>query len=446
METVVELAAAFDSGRLTSRAVVEQALARIADLSGEGGRAFIRVHAQAARTSADAMDALRSVGRAPSCYAGIPFSVKDLADIAGEVTKAGSIALADSPAATAHAPSVARLLAAGFVLIGRTNMTEFAFTGLGINPHHGTPACPWERATTRRIPGGSTSGGAVSIADGMAAVALGTDTGGSCRVPAAFCGVVGYKPTARRVPIEGIIPLAPSLDSVGPLGASVACCAIADAVMAGEPPVPPVPADLGGLHLLVPDNYVLDGMAAPVSQAFDSALARLSAAGVRLTHGRLAPFSELPRVNAAGGFASAEAYAWHRKLLSEKGALYDPRIRARIERGLVQSAADYIDLHRARATLRPRLDAETAQYDAVVMPSVVILPPPIAQLEADEAAYNRLNLLVLRNTALANFFDRCAISLPISRAPPVGLTLMGETMGDTHLFAVAAAVERVLAD
>lgn len=444
MKTLAALAADLDAGRTTARALTEAALDRIADPAGEGARAFIRVHADSARRAAEAQDTLRRAGRAPSPFAGIPLAVKDLADIAGETTAAGSRALAEAPPAAHHAPAFARLLAAGMVVVGRANMTEFAFSGLGINPHYGTPAAPWDR-TARRIPGGSSSGSAVAVADGMAALGLGTDTGGSCRVPAAFCGITGYKPTARRVPLDGIVPLAPSLDSVGPLARSVACCAVADALLSGGAPAVPPAAEVAGLRLLLPETLVLDGMDAAVADAFDAALRRLSAAGARIVRIPLAPFGELPRVNAAGGFASAEAYAWHRPLLAERAALYDPRIRARIERGRLQSAADYIDLQAARARLRARLDAATSGHDAVVMPTVPILPPPIAALEADEAEYNRINLLALRNTALANFFDRCAISLPVSQAPPVGLMLMGETMGDARLFAIAAAIERCLA-
>ena len=245
MRTIEQHAQALADGSTTSRALVEQCLARIADPHGEGARAFIKVHAEQARAMADAMDTLRRVGREPSRYAGIPVSLKDLFDIAGEPTPAGSRVLADAPPATAHAPVVQRMLAAGFVPVGRTNMTEFAFSGLGINPHYGTPRSPWDRAAGR-IPGGSSSGTAVSVSDGMAIAGLGTDTGGSCRIPAAFCGIVGYKPTARRVPITGVLPLAPSFDSVGPLAPSVACCAVIDAVLAGETPALPVPASLNG--------------------------------------------------------------------------------------------------------------------------------------------------------------------------------------------------------
>src|SRR5580700_1931374 len=266
MHTIEQHAQALAQRTTTSRALVDESLARIADPAGEGARAFTKVHANAARTMADAMDALRHAGRAPSRYAGIPVALKDLFDIEGEPTPAGSRALADAPAATANAPVVQRMLASGFIPVGRTNMTEFAFSGLGINPHYGTPASPWDRPS-KRIPGGSSSGAAVSISDGMAFGALGTDTGGSCRVPAAMCGVVGYKPTARRVPIDGVLPLAPSLDSVGPLAPSVACCTIIDAILAGEPPVPPVPAALAGLRLAIPANFGRDGMDTHVAAA-----------------------------------------------------------------------------------------------------------------------------------------------------------------------------------
>ncbi|MEO9189582.1 MAG: amidase, partial [Acetobacteraceae bacterium] len=339
----------------------------------------------------------------------------------------------------------ARLLAAGFIPVGRTNMVEFAFSGLGINPHYGTPRSPWDRKAGR-IPGGSSSGAGVSIADGMALAAIGTDTGGSCRIPAAYCGVVGYKPTARRIPTAGVLPLAPSLDSVGPLARSVACCAIVDAVLAGTPPAPPPAASPSGLRLAVPENVVLDHLAPEVAAAFDRALNALSKAGAIIVRTRFPTFEEINAVSAAGGFAASEAYAWHRALLSEKGALYDPRIRARIARGERMSAVDYIDLRAARARLIERFDAATAGFDALLMPSCPILPARIAELD-DEREYNRVNLLSLRNTALGNFLDRCAISLPCHRAgeAPVGLMLMGETMGDTRLFAIAQAVENVIA-
>ncbi len=444
MRTLEQTANALAEGATTSRALVDECLARIADPAGEGARAFIKTDAEWARALADAMDALRRAGRAPGRYAGIPVALKDLFDVAGQPTPAGSRALADTALAAAHAPVVQRMVAAGFVPLGRTNMTEFAFSGLGINPHYGTPLSPWDRAAGR-IPGGSSSGTAVAVADGMAIAGLGTDTGGSCRIPAAFCGVVGYKPTARRVPIAGVLPLAPSLDSVGPLALSVGCCAIVDAVLAGVAPVPPAPAPLGGLRFAVPENLVLDGLDATVAAGFARALSVLEHAGARLIRTRFPEFDEIQVVNAKGGFAASEAFAWHRRLLAEKGALYDQRIRTRIARGEHMSAADYLDVAAARARLIASFDAAARDYDCVVMPTVPIVPPRVAELD-DEREYNRINLLVLRNTALGNFLDRCAISLPCHEPgeAPVGLMLMGETLGDARLFAVAAGVEAAL--
>jgi aspartyl-tRNA(Asn)/glutamyl-tRNA(Gln) amidotransferase subunit A len=285
----------------------------------------------------------------------------------------------------------------------------------------------------------------VSVSDGMAVAGLGTDTGGSCRIPAAFCGIVGYKPTACRVPIAGVLPLAPSLDSVGSLAPSVSCCAIIDAILAGEAPDLPASCNLDGLRVAIPRNVVLDGMDGTVANAFERALTTLSRAGVRVSHVTIAEFDQVSAVNAKGGFAASEAYAWHRALLAEKGGGYDPRIRVRIERGERMSAADYVELAEARSRLIAALDTSTSEFDALIMPTVPIVPPRIAELE-NERDYNRINMHILRNTTLANFFDRCSISLPCHRADeaPAGLMLVGETLGDRRLFSIAAAIEQLL--
>ena len=442
MRAIDDLAQDLATGRTTSRQLIEDALARIE--TGEGPRTFIKTHTTQARIMADAADALRKAGRSPGPYAGIPIAVKDLFDIAGEPTPAGSKVLADAPPATANAPVVARMLAAGFIPMGRVNMTEFAFSGLGINPHHGTPTSPWDR-DSKRIPGGSSSGTAVAVADGMAAAGLGTDTGGSCRIPAAFCGIAGYKPTARRVPIDGVLPLAPALDSVGPLAPTVACCAAIDAILAGETSSRPTPADLRGLRLAVPENLVLDNLDGTVAATFEKALATLSAAGAHIIRTRFADFDDLPIVNAKGGFAASEAYAWHKDLLATKGDGYDQRIRVRIARGHAVTAVDYIKLLQDRKRLIASFDSATAAYDALILPTVPIVAPRIADLD-DEHAYNSLNMLILRNTAWGNFFDRCSISIPCHRKgdAPVGLMLVGETMGDKRLFQIAAAAEAAL--
>ena len=428
----------------SSRSLVEECLARIADPAGEGRRVFLKVEAETARANADYIDHLRARGAAPSRFAGIPISVKDLFDVAGDVTMSGSVALRDAPPAAADAVAVARLRAAGLIPIGRTNMTEFAFTGLGINPHYDTPRNPFDRATGR-IPGGSSSGAAVSVTDGMAVVGLGTDTGGSCRIPAALCGIVGYKPTAERIPLRGVLPLSFSLDSVGPLAPTVACCATIDAIMAGEPPEELAPFPLRGLRLAAPQAVVLDDLDSEVSRRYAAALSALSAAGAIITDIPLAELKEIATLNARGGFAASEAYAWHRSLIEAKGGLYDPRVLMRIVRGRDIDAADYIDLVRGRADLIRRVAAITRDFDALVMPTVPLVAPPLAELEAEEP-YRKVNLQVLRNPTVANMLDRCAISLPCHRhgEAPVGLMLIGEHGGDRRLFAIAAGIEAIV--
>jgi aspartyl-tRNA(Asn)/glutamyl-tRNA(Gln) amidotransferase subunit A len=428
----------------SSRSLVEACLARIADPGGEGRRVFLKVHAETARAQADYIDHLRGRGAAPSRYAGIPVSIKDLFDIAGDVTTSASVALRDAAPAPVDAVPVGRLRAAGLIPIGRTNMTEFAFTGLGINPHYDTPRNPFDRATGR-VPGGSSSGAAVSVTDGMAMVGLGTDTGGSCRIPAALCGIVGYKPTAKRIPTTGVLPLSFSLDSVGPLAPTVACCAAIDAIMAGEALEEIAPFPLRGLRLAAPKAVVLDDLDDQVSRRYAAALSTLSAAGAVITDIPLSELKEIATLNARGGFAASEAYAWHRRLIEAKGAEYDPRVLMRIVRGRDIDAADYIDLTRGRADLIRRVAAITRDFDALVMPTVPLVASPLAELEAEDR-YRKVNLLVLRNPTVANMLDRCAISLPchLSGEAPVGLMLMGEHGGDRRLFEIAAAIEAAI--
>ncbi len=440
-QTVLGLAADLAAGRTSSCALVEAALARIADPAGEGARTFVKVYADTARAAADAQDKLRQAGYVASPLAGLPVSIKDLFDVAGEQTLAGSKALDDTPPAEHDAPIVARLRAAGAVLIGRTNMTEFAFSGVGINPHYGTPGNPHDR---RLIPGGSSSGAAVSVGDANAVVAIGTDTGGSVRIPAALCGIVGFKPTQKRVPRDGATPLSTTLDSIGPLANSVACCAIADAIMAGQPRVVPVAIPVEGLRLGVPQSYVLDDLAPEVATAFAAVCKMLSSAGARVTDLPLAELGELPAINAAGGFAPIEAYAWHKPLLERRGGEYDPRVSGRIERAAGMSAVEYIRLQAARADLIARVAARTVDFDALLMPTVAIAAPPIAAFEKDED-YRRLNALILRNTSVINFLDGCAVTLPIQReGPPVGLMVVGEHGVDHRLLAVARGIEAAI--
>lgn len=442
--TLAKLAEDLESGRTTARKLVEACLARIADPAGEGQRTFLHVDKDAALTTADAMDALRKVKVAPSRYAGIPISIKDLFDIKGQVTRAGSRALDDSPAAEQDAATVSRLRKAGFVLIGRTNMTEFAYSGIGINPHYGTPKGAWNRAEGH-VPGGSSSGAAVSVLDGMAHGALGTDTGGSCRIPAAYNGIVGYKPTQRRVPLDGSVPLSFSLDSIGPLARSVSCCAILDAVLANEPIVALKPRPVKGMRLAVPTTIALDDLDAEVSETFERALKTLADHGAIIERIEMSEFHDIGPMNAKGGFAASESYAWHRYLITSKGDVYDPRVSVRIMRGEAQSAADYIDLLNERRSLIARVNARIAPYDALVLPTTANTPPKIADL-ADDKAFTTQNLRALRNCTLINMIDGCAISLPCHRAGdvPVGLMLAGAGGSDRRILELAAGMEAVI--
>ena len=442
--TLATLADDLDSGRTSARKLVDECLARIADTAGEGARAFIHVDAEAAIEAAEAMDRLREVKAAPSPFAGIPVSIKDLFDINGQVTRAGSRALDGSAPAEADASAVARLRRAGFIVIGRTNMTEFAYSGIGINPHFGTPKGAWQRSVGH-VPGGSSSGAAVSVVDRMAHGALGTDTGGSCRIPAAFNGIVGFKPTQRRVPLDGGVPLSFTLDSFGPLARTVGCCAVLDAVLADESVKPLQPRSIKGMRLAVPTTVALDELEEAVARTFERALETLSRQGALIERIAVPEFLDVGVMNTKGGFAAAESYAWHRYLIISHGNVYDPRVAMRILRGEAISAADYIDLLEMRKSLIARSTVRLAPYDALVLPTTANTPPRIADL-ADDKAFTAANLLALRNCTLINMIDGCAISLPCHREGevPVGLMLAAAGGSDRRIFELAAAMEAVI--
>src|SRR5712672_2809725 len=443
--TVAALADDLANGRSSAGKLVEECLARIGDPAGEGQRAFIHVDKDAALNAADAMDRLRKAHAAPSPFAGIPVSIKDLFDIKGQVTRAGSRALEeDCTPAEADAPVVARLRRAGFIVIGRTNMTEFAYSGIGINPHYGTPKSVWNRKVGH-VPGGSSSGAAVSVADGMAHGALGTDTGGSCRIPAAFNGIVGFKPTQHRVPLDGGVPLSFTLDSFGPLARTAHCCAVLDAVLANEPVLPLQPRSIKGMRLAVPTTVALDELEDAVAKTFERALETLSRQGALIERIVVPEFLDVASMGAKGGFAAAESYAWHRYLIVSKGNVYDPRVAMRILRGEAISAADYIDLLEMRKSLIARSTVRLAPYDALVLPTTANTPPRIADL-ADDKAFTAANLLALRNCTLINMSDGCAISLPCHREGevPVGLMLAAAGGSDRRIFELAAAMEAVI--
>ncbi len=398
---------------------------------------FTRLYPDSARAAAAHADAMRAAGVVLPPLAGLPVSIKDLLDVAGETTLAGSRVLQGAPAARADAPAVARLRAAGAAIIGKANMTEFAFSGVGINPHYGTPANPADTAIAR-IPGGSSSGSAVSVAAGICVAGVGSDTGGSIRIPAALCGLVGFKSTARRVPTAGALPLSTTLDTLCAMTRSVEDCILLDRILSGqELVIPELP--LAGLRLVVPQTLMLDTLEPHVAASFGAALARLSAAGARITELPLALLNESAEINR---FSAAEAYAWHRTLLARHEAQYDPRVARRIRPGADISAADYIDCHCRRRDWIARMEAALAPFDAMLMPTVPIVAPPIAELAASDDAFFRANGLLLRNPSTINLLDGCAISLPCHAAGslPVGLMLAAPSMRDGHLLAVARAV------
>lgn len=441
--TLAALAADLESGKSSARALLEACLAKIDDPGGQGNIAFISVDKDGARAAADAIDASRAANKAPSPFAGIPIAIKDLFDLAGQVTRAGSRVLNIGPAAR-DAPAVARLRQAGFVLIGRSNMTEFAFSGLGLNPHYGTPLSPWRRLE-QHLAGGSTSGGAAAVADEMAHAALGTDTGGSSRIPAAWCGLVGFKPTARRIPREGAAPLSTTLDSIGPIARSVACVAVLDAILAGEAEIGLARREVRGLRVASVTNVFHDDVAPEVADAYGRALAALEAAGAKVERITLAPIDRIASINSQGGFAAAESYAWHRRLLAEREADYDPRVAVRIKRGAGQSAADYIDLMAQRQLLIAEVAEGLASYDAMLAPTTPIAPPRLIDVAEDEA-YGRINLLALRNPSIINMIDGCAVSLPVHKPGEAPVGLMAAALGgrDRELLAIAQALEGVL--
>ena len=442
--TLDVLAGELRDGTTSSRKLVEQALAKVSDPVGEGARAFIKVDAEGALAAADYQDRLRWQNRQPSPFAGIPISVKDLFDLAGEVTTAGSKVLKDAAPALSDAPAIAALKSAGLVVLGRTNMTEFAYSGVGLNPHYGTPRAAFDRKTGR-IPGGSSSGAAVAVADGLCALSIGTDTGGSCRIPAAYNGIVGYKPSTGRVSTRGAYPLSSRFDSVGPLGNSVACCAAADALMAGDWSGKIAPREVSTLRIGVLKTAVLEGLDTDVAATYERALARISKAGATLVDFAFEELLEMPSLTIKGGIVAAEAYAHHRDLMARKGADYDPRVRMRIDAAGAISAADYLSTVKRREEMIGRFSAVSHGFSAVALPTVMIVPPPISALGIDQD-YLRYNSMSLRNTYVGNFLDCCAISIPVNEpgAQPVGLMLMGVWGQDQNLFSVSQAVENLI--
>ncbi|HKS87755.1 MAG TPA: amidase [Pseudolabrys sp.] len=428
--------------RNSARERLDAALARIDDPKGEGARACLTVYRERSKAAADAADARARSGISLGPLDGSIVSIKDLFDVSGETTRAGSRILAEEgKPAPADAPVVRRLRAAGAIIIAKTNMTEFAYSGIGANPHFGTPGNPADR---KRVPGGSSSGAAVAAADGMCEISIGTDTGGSCRIPAALCGIVGYKPSRQRVPTDGAFPLSYSIDSIGPLARTVEACARTDAVIAGEIYDPVEPAPLRGLRAGIAQGAPQELLDDTVKKSFSVAVAQLARAGATISEESLPLLDEMAQVNSKGGVQPAEAFAIHRDLLSRRADAIDPNVRVRLERARNISAADYIETARARARLIGRMDNRLADLDVLVMPTTSIVAPTMDEVAAADD-FARKNAMVLRNTVIANFFDLCAISLPLPRQGglPTGIMLVARKGHDRRLFRIAAAVERL---
>lgn len=402
---------------------------------------FLQTQFEAARAVAGTPD----VQQKP--LAGLAVSIKDLFDIQGQVTRAGSIALNDAPPALEDSVAVARLRRAGAAIVGRTNMTEFAFSGVGVNPHFGTPT---NVASTKEalIPGGSSSGAAVSVATGAAFIGLGSDTGGSIRIPAALNGIVGFKSTARLVPLEGALPLSSTMDTVCALTRSVQDAVLGHELLA-QRTVTRSSAPLSAYRLGVAQTVMLDGLDPTVNRAWQRSLQTLRDAGACIVDLPLPEISELTHIQATGGFSAAESYAWHRHLLTSKGAQYDPRVAARIKRGASMSACDYLELQLARRQWIEKMENALRGFDAILSPTLPIVAPPLAEVtpgpERDEAFF-RINALLLRNTSVINMLDGCALSLPC-HAPdelPVGLMVWAGAMHDDLVLNVALQIEKIL--
>ena len=427
------------AGQTSPGAEIERAIAAAA--SPACRHAFLQTDFEGARAQAAAADPERQP------LAGLAVSVKDLFDVTGQVSRAGSTVLADAPPASRDAVAVARLRAAGAALIGRSNMSEFAYSGVGVNPHYGTPANAVAKDQPR-VPGGSSSGAAVSVAAGAAFVGLGSDTGGSIRIPAALHGIVGFKNTQRLVPLEGTVPLSFTLDTACAMTRSVRDAVTVHEILAARI-VTRSNAPLSSYRLAVVPQVMLEGLDGTVARAFERTLRVLRAAGAQIADLSLPPLGELAGLQASGGFAAAESYAWHRHPLQDKAAQYDPRVLTRIQRGAAISAADYIDLLQARRSWIARVEQALAKVDAVLSPTVPIVAPPLAEVapgpERDEAFF-RVNGLLLRNPSVVNLLDGCALSLPC-HAPdelPVGLMVWHGAMRDDVILNIAQQIENLL--
>jgi aspartyl-tRNA(Asn)/glutamyl-tRNA(Gln) amidotransferase subunit A len=421
---------------------LETVLARLAARAGEE-RVFTKLYAEAVRAAADASDARKRAGVTLGPLDGTIVSIKDLFDVAGEPTTAGSLMLKTAAPALRDATIVSRLRQAGAVIIGKTNMTEFAFTAIGDNQHYGTPGNAMDAS---RIPGGSSSGAGVSVGEGTSEISIGSDTGGSVRIPASLSGVVGFKPTARRVPLTGAFPLSSTLDSIGPLARTVAECAVADAVMAGEVPAALTPIPLSGLRVGIPRGVLFEDTEGDVATAFDQCLRKVERAGARVADLSIDDLlGEMRAATKRGSIAAMEGAEVHADWLATgASAPVDPHVSGPLSRAAAIPTPVYIRAMRRRTALAAAMDERLASVDVLALPTTPVTAPTIVSM-ADADLRDRIEGLLLRNTQVANQFDLCAISLPMpDMTLPAGLMLVARNGHDRHLLRIAAEVESLL--
>lgn len=445
-KSIAQLSVLIQSGNLDPIALIEESLDAIRT---HGDQAiFTRLLEVRAKEEAAASSRRLRDGRSRGLLEGIPVAWKDLFAITGLPTTAGSVVLANDEPASADADMVKALNAAGMVAIGRVNMSEFAFSGLGLNPHYGTPHNP--RSTdVARIPGGSSSGSGVAVASGLVPVSIGTDTGGSVRIPSAFNGLVGYKASRGRYSMSGVFPLATSLDSLGPLCRSVQDAIWIDAAMRGRAAFDIAQGDGAAPSLVVPTNVVMDEVEDGVMQAFEAALGRLSAAGIQIRHAAFPAFDDLFQVMAEHGpLVTAEAFALHhRRLAGPEAEAMDRRVVARTRLGEKISLVGYIEILKVRERLIGDMASMLGSNEFVAYPTVAHVAPPVAPLEADDELFVKVNSKTLRNTLIGNFLDWCGVSLPCgtgSAGMPVGFLLSAPKGQDERVLAAARLLEDII--
>lgn len=430
-----------DPSRPSAVARLEAALTRAH--APEAANAFTALFAESARSEAEAADRRAAAGTSRGPLDGRIVSVKALFDVAGTVTSAGSAVLRAQPPAIGDALVVTRLRAAGAVIIGKTQMTEFAFSALGTNPHDGVPGNPRDR---RRAPGGSSSGAVVSVVGGMADIAIGSDTGGSIRIPAALSGAVGFKPTSGFVPAAGAFSLSSSLDTIGPIAATVAECFAADQVLSGEGAVSgPQMASPFTFRLIVARGRLFERCEPDVLRAFEHAVERLRSSGLRIEDGSIEPaLDDVAGIDKIGTFPSIEVGATLGGLGLSRLDGVDPKTRVRIEAGAGILGVDYVRMTRLRQAAIRSFEQSFGNTEVFILPTTPIRAPLLSEVTED-SAFHQANGLVLRNPRIANMLDCPSISLPISvEGLPVGLMLIGRRNADRSLLEIASCVETVL--